>query len=451
MNPGFRTSRAVALLLLALVGGCSRDTSQLRPAPLDTNPIVYLDEFPPGMDYQAFLGSKVDGLSIDTVEKYMGTSSLKFTIPGSGGNFVGGAFIAPAPRNFSGYNALTFWARSNVPSRLDKVGLANDNSGNSKYEASWGPVLLSTTWTKFVVPIPAPDRLSAERGLFYLAEGPEGLSEHIVWIDEVQFEFVSTITDPRPVMTTKTILASVGTQVKPEGTYTTFSVGGVNQKIDHLPGYFTYTSSNPAVVRATGGELDVVGSGTATITARLGTVDVVGTVTATATAPPSGPAPAPTLLAADVISLFSNTYNNVGVDDWTTDWDAADLTDLKLDGNDTKLYRNLGYAAIQFTSNPIDATEMTHFHMDVFAPLGDDFKIKLVDFGPNGTFSGGDDSEHELTLTASSTPAFRTGAWLSLDIPLTAFTRLTRRQHMAQIFLSGSTSTVYVDNIYFHR
>lgn len=452
-------SRAPELFLpvlaaLCAAAGCSRDTSQLRPAPLSTDPVVFLDAFPPGMDFQAFLGSRLDALSIDTVEKYRGTAALKITVPApgaTGGGYAGGAFIAPVARDLSGYDALTFWARSNVPSRFDVVGLGNDNSGTSKYEARWGTVLLSTTWTRYVVPIPAPDRLAAERGLFFFAEGPEGLSEHAVWFDEVQFERVGTITNPRPVMTTRTISASVGASVAAEGTQTTFSVGGVDQRIDHMPGYFDYVSSNEAVARGGAGTIEVVGGGTALVTARLGTVDVTGTLTVTATAPPATAAPTPTLPQADVISLFSDAYSNVVVDTWSAEWDAADVSDVLLAGNATKFYRNLSFAGIEFTSAPIDATPMTHVHLDVFAPTGTVFRIKLVDFGADGVFGGGDDREHELPFGATSTPAFTPGGWVALDVPLAAFAGLQTRGHLAQLILSGDTPAVYVDNVYLHR
>jgi hypothetical protein len=94
---------------------------------------------------------------------------------------------------------------------------------------------------------------------------------------------------------------------------------------------------------------------------------------------------------------------------------------------------------------------MTHLHLDVWAAGGTNVKVKLVDFGANGVFGGGDDREHELTFTAASTPALSVRTWSSLEIPLAAFTRLTTRGHLAQMFLGGDTGTLYVDNVYFHQ
>ena len=128
---------------------------------------------------------------------------------------------------------------------------------------------------------------------------------------------------------------------------------------------------------------------------------------------PTTPAPTPTFPAADVISLFSNPYTNVPVDTWSAVWDQADVADIQIAGNDTKLYTNLVFAGIEFISQTVDATSMTHFRMDIWTPdptaLPAVFKIKLVDFGANGIFGGGDDVEHELTFNANSTPPLATG------------------------------------------
>jgi hypothetical protein len=170
---------------------------------------------------------------------------------------------------------------------------------------------------------------------------------------------------------------------------------------------------------------------------------------------PTTPAPTPTFPAADVISLFSNPYTNVSVDTWSAVWDQADVADIQIAGNDTKLYTNLVFAGIEFISQTVDATSMTHFRMDIWTPdptaLPAVFKIKLVDFGANGIFGGGDDVEHELTLNANSTPPLATGNWVSFDIPLSNFTGLTTKGHLAQLIISGDPNTVYVDNILFHK
>jgi beta-glucanase (GH16 family) len=158
-------------------------------------------------------------------------------------------------------------------------------------------------------------------------------------------------------------------------------------------------------------------------------------------------APVPTRLAANVISLYSNTYPNRVVDTWSASWDQADVVDTVITSNDTKIYTNLNYAGIEFTANVINANAMTGFHIDIWTPNTTTFKVKLVDFGANGIYQGptNDDTEHELSFT----PAL--SGWVSYDIPLANFVNMTARAHLAQLILVGSTSKVYVDNVYFYN
>jgi hypothetical protein len=169
----------------------------------------------------------------------------------------------------------------------------------------------------------------------------------------------------------------------------------------------------------------------------------------TAAVTPTGPmvaAPTPTKPASDVISLFSNAYTNVPITTWRTDWSVGStLTDMQIAGNDTKKYTNLNYFGVDVTGT-IDATAMTFIHIDVWTPDLTAFRIKLVDFGPNGVYQGGDDKEFEITRTPTLS------GWNSFDIPLSEFTGLTTRGHIAQLVFSGAPAgTVYIDNVYFNK
>ena len=163
---------------------------------------------------------------------------------------------------------------------------------------------------------------------------------------------------------------------------------------------------------------------------------------------PTTAAPDPTCAASSVISMFSNVYTDVPVDTWLTGWSSAMLTDLQLSGNDTKLYENVDFLGIETTgANLIDASAMTNFHLDIWTPNMTTFRIKLVDFGPDQAFDGGDDSEHEIVIT---NPTLNT--WISIDIPMSDFTGLNASSNIAQFILSGLPAgggTVYVDNMYF--
>ncbi|MEE4178365.1 MAG: T9SS type A sorting domain-containing protein [Bacteroides sp.] len=166
---------------------------------------------------------------------------------------------------------------------------------------------------------------------------------------------------------------------------------------------------------------------------------------------PDGPtegAPTPTQDPADVISLFSDAYTDVPVDTWRTDWSQAAYEEVTIDGNPTKKYSSLDYVGIETVANQIDITSMTHFHLDVWSADFTTFRVKLVDFGPDAGYGGGDDTEHEVVFTDLTQ-----GEWVSLDIPLDDFTNLAGRQNIAQLVLSGlptAAFTVYVDNVFFY-
>jgi hypothetical protein len=444
----------VAAALVVLLPGCGHDTSGLGLAPGNTDPVVFLDTYGDGVGYQAFAGSKVTAVTVDASTSHQGTSSLKVSIPNPSdpaGGYAGGAFTTVQARDPSGYNALTFWAKASRTATLDIAGLGNDNTGNSKYTVSWSAIPVTTTWKKYVIPIPLTGVLRAERGMFFFAEGPEAGAGYTLWFDDIVFEYLDDISNPRPSLASRFVGAFAGASFPVQGTRTTFSVGGTDQAGDHFPAWFTYASSNDTVATATEGIVRVHAPGRAEITGALGTMSATGVLTVNAAGLPPEGAPVPTVPAADVISLFSNSYVNRPVDKWSADWDLADVSDVKIAGNDAKAYTNLTYAGIEFISQTVDATAMTHFHLDAWASGGAIIRIKLVDFGADGVYGGGDDREQELSFNGGTTPAFRSGVWSSMEIPLASFAGLTTRGHVAQLIISCDASTLFIDNIYFHR
>ena len=407
----FRNLRLLAtgLVLLTVVAGCNREDGILDPAEFPTDAEVFLDGFPQGVDFQAFGGSKLDALSTISSGAFTGAGAIQIDVPGPGdpsGGYAGGALVADIGRDLTGYDALTFWARASKDATLDVVGFGNDNSGTSMYTTEMNDVALSTNWTKFVVPIPRASALTAEAGLFYFAEGPEGDVGYQIFFDEIQFERLGTITRPRPVLGTQTVSGTVGATQQLPNPQVTFQVDGQDVTVTAAPAYFYFNSANEAVATVDdAGLVTIVGDGTTTIAATLGQTAAQGLVTVSAAELPSAP-PTPIYDPANVISLFSDAYTDVAVDTWSAEWDAADVMDFDLEGNTTKMYTELVFAGIEFTSSPIDASAMTSFRMDVWTPDPTAspavFKIKLVDFGADGAFAGGDDSEHELSFSAST-------------------------------------------------
>jgi len=164
---------------------------------------------------------------------------------------------------------------------------------------------------------------------------------------------------------------------------------------------------------------------------------------------PATAAPTPTEAEADVISMFSDAFTDVSIDTWRTDWSNATLEDIEIDGNATKKYTELAFVGVEAVTNPIDITSMVSFRSDIWTADATEIKIKLVDFGADGAFDGGDDVEHEITIQS---PAQQ--SWISVDIPLTDFTGLTTKSNIAQLIYSAQPSgaaTIFVDNVYFKK
>lgn len=161
---------------------------------------------------------------------------------------------------------------------------------------------------------------------------------------------------------------------------------------------------------------------------------------------PAMASPIPAEPAENVVSLFSSSYTDVNVDTFRTSWSEADFAEVSIENVATLRYTNLDFVGIETVSSQIDATTLEYFHIDVWTPNMDVIRVKLVDFGPDGAFGGGDDSEHELAFTGLAK-----GQWHSLKLPISDFTGMQNQANLAQFILSGTPTgegTLYVDNIY---
>ncbi len=453
----FAPAAILLLTLLIFDAGCSeRDPTGLDIARAKIDPLVFAEDYGEDVYFQAFLGTHVNAVSLDSVYAYNSKTSLKVSVPPEGsalGGYAGGVLTSVAVRDQADFNALTFYARSSVSSTLNVAGFGNDNTGQSLYEASRADIPLTTGWTFVVIPIPSPPKLLAERGLFTFAEGWESLHPegHEVWFDEIRYAHLGNITDPRPVMPTTNKQYFVGSTASLEGTHTTFDVDGADIVVDHLPGYFDFQSSNPAVATVNRGVIRIVGLGDAVITATMGDIEVAGAVTLSGYLPPTAAPVPPSVPPQNVTSMFSDVYQDVPVDRWNThwQWSTAEDSDYVVDGDNTKMYTSLNFVGIEFTSQTVDASEMTHLHLDVYAPEGTNFRVKVVAFNEdNGVLIG----QAELTFDATTTPTFVAGAWSYLEIPLADFPLTAPWNHIGQLVLStDDAQVVLVDNIYWHR
>jgi hypothetical protein len=473
-------------VLTALAAGCVQ-------SPSPTNSEVFVGRYADNTSFQPFKNTSGANVAADATVCYPDTTlycpdggaSVKVTVPGPGdptNAFAGGAFVAGLPRNLSGFDAVTFWAKATRPAPFI-VGLGTDNSGNSLYPAEW-TATLGTAWTQYVLPIPLPVKLNAEKGLLYFAAGADGSPAvgFTFWLAGIQYVTLGdALGSPTPVFGAACVDRHVGDALFPfpstgsDKIPVTFAVNAANQFINASRRYFTFSSSDPAVATVdVEGKVSVQGAGTAIVSARLGGIEAVGPMTVQVNAKdpcpplavPTAIAPAPTVPRARVISLFnsSGTYSDVPITQWQTVWsvccsDYAQTPITTPSGRSAvvKKYNLHAFAGIGFgpdgsDANQIDASRMTHFHVDVWTPNGFVFKVRLVN--DPGLAPAHFQSESTVQVDAGSTPPLETGRWVGVEIPMTDFINLGGTSKLGQmLFLvpDGTSGTFYVDNIYFHN
>ncbi|MBA4155193.1 Ig-like domain-containing protein [Flavobacterium sp.] len=450
------------MIVLAFFG-CENDLSDFEEASYSKDPNVFIDTFSPGLNYAAFSNTVISAFQVDNEVTYNNSSaSMRFDVPNVNdpeGAYAGGAFFTTVGRDLSGYDALTFWAKSSKAATLDVVGFGID-LGENKYPASISGARLSTTWKKYIIPIPDASKLKTEKGMFYFSEGPENGDGYTFWIDEVKFEKLGTIAHGEAAIMNGANVSEttfVGVNSKVDGVIATFNLpNGVNQAVNLSTSYLEFTSSNASVASVDStGLVTSLSPGTATITAKFGDTDATGSLTVNC----QGTfvhAPTPTRNSEDVISIFSDAYTNVPVNYYNGYWQPWQTTvsnDFTVNGDNILNYTIFNFVGIEFSSPTVNATMMSHIHLDVFIPgpiaPGRELRVIVVDFGADGTYSGGDDTRHSTTFTA---PTLVSQNWVSIDIPFANMPNLASKSHLAQIILEGGdTSVMYVDNIYFYN
>ena len=452
-------------LLLVILMSCERETSdQTEFATLSKTGEIFTDT-PIGLGsdfYFPYLGSKATAWSVDESEGYESYASMRFDVPNANdpeGSYAGGILrVDGSGRDLTEFDALTFWAKASQGVVIGEIGFGQD-FGLNQYQVNETNISLSTNWVKYVIPIPDPSKLFDERGMFWYSAGTQntGGNGYTFWIDELKFEKLGTIGQPRPAIANGQDLvqdAFSGIDLELTGLTQTFNLGsGLNKTVNVAPSYFDFSSSDPSLAFVDQFGVITVSSGTAVITASLGGVEAQGSMTVNA----SGSfdvAPTPTRAANNVISLYSDSYTNVPVDFFNGYWEPWQTTlssDFVVNGNTMINYTNFNFVGNQFSNPTVDATEFSKLHFNVNlpeVPSNLDLLITVKDFGADQADGGGDDTIQQVFFDASD---FEAGEWSTLEFSIT----LANRTNIGQIIyenVNGSSLTeLFIDNIYFYR
>jgi hypothetical protein len=455
----------LGLIIITMVS-CERDLSDdAVTSGFSTEGDIFIDTFVAmGSDfYLPFAGSKLDAFSVDENEGYESSASYRVDVPNANdpnGNYAGAILrVDGAGRDLSGFDALTFWAKASQGVNVGEVGFGLDFI-EDKYNTAAQNLSVSTSWTKYVVPIPVASKLLNERGVFWYSAGTQGTggSGYTLWFDDIKFEKLGNIGQPRPAIRNgndDTETSFIGVSFVIDGLTKTVNLGsGADQTVNAAPSYFEFTSSNPSVATIDEqGLIRVIGSGTTVITATLDGLDAQGSLTIDSLGDFTS-APIPTRDPSNVISIFSDAYTNVPVDFYNGFWEPFQTTlsaDFAVDGDNILNYTNFNFVGNQFSNPTVDATEKSNLHIDMFIP-GElpsffDFLISVVDFGPDGEDGGGDDSRQQIFIREADVVA---DSWMSFDFPLT----LPNRDNLGLIIYENinfaTLDNFYLDNVYFY-
>lgn len=452
-------------LYLILFIGC-REERELEPARLDTTAEIFTDTFV-GLGtnfYFPFVGdgARPDVFSVDETEGFESDASIRIDVPNANdplGNFAGASFVVDGgARDLRDYNALTFYAKASQAATLGTVGFGLE------FQASRNNLDLTTNWQKYIIPIPDPSRLSEIATLFLFSAGgigdvPGQEVGYTFWIDELKFENLFSVAQPLAQIFNgedRVETSFNGVTIPVSGASVLYNVAGAEVAVNASPTYFNFNSSDPSVATVdASGTVTVTGAGTTEISASLGQGDNQTDAAGRLTVNSSGAfdaAPIPTRDASNVVSIFSDAYTNVPVDNYNGFFQFATTQGGAIAIGDENIisYTDLNFVSINmFNIGGANATGMTHIHLDVnireALDPGDFLRLEIINDDGGSTTSG--------SVQLGDVNPLVSNQWIQFDIPLTSFSGLGNPANDVDLifFVSDATiSSIYVDNVYFY-
>ena len=201
------------------------------------------------------------------------------------------------------------------------------------------------------------------------------------------------------------------------------------------------TTSDAAASRVITQGTSIPGEASVFITSQDGSTTKTYTLSYYIGAPNINAPTPPVRETLDVISIFSDAYNNISGANYNPDWQQSGLATANPvfqptgSGNPVLAYPNFSYQGIEFNST-LDITSMEFLHLDIWTVNGVIPVITVISSGAEipHTISNGD------------------GQWQSIEIPVAGITGdITKAIQLKFTGGNGSSSAIYVDNIYFYK
>lgn len=153
----------------------------------------------------------------------------------------------------------------------------------------------------------------------------------------------------------------------------------------------------------------------------------------------------PTRELTDVVSIYSDAYTNVTLDELPTGWSSSGFEATTIGSDNVWKLTNLDFLGMVTNyANGIDVSSMEKLHIDYWVPEGttNELLVKIVN-----TIDGGEDIESLGTTVG--------GSWQSVDLDMTGFDggNLANKNKITQIIIDsdGTAGVVYIDNMYFYK
>ncbi|SHN04585.1 carbohydrate binding domain-containing protein [Polaribacter sp. KT 15] len=149
--------------------------------------------------------------------------------------------------------------------------------------------------------------------------------------------------------------------------------------------------------------------------------------------------------AEDVVSIFSDAYTDVTLNELPTTWSSSGFEAITIDNNNVWKLTNLDFVGMVTNyDSGIDVSSMEKLHIDYWVPndATNELLVKIVN-----TVDGGEDEESLGTTVG--------GSWQSIDLDITGFDGgdLANKNKITQILIDsdGISNVVYIDNFYFYK
>ena len=372
----------------------------------------------------------------------------------------------------TGWEAMSFDFTGDMPANQTKIAFFNDLTQQGDGSAEWTIYIDDLAQPEPPIALPVDFEKAADAyeiagfdgGVATVEAGPDGANslKYVkgagqnwagVWIN-----LDTAVDGANGQIITADVHSTVAREIALK-----FDAANVERKVNHSgTGWeamsFDFTGEMPAnqTKIAFFNDLTQQGDGSADWTIYIDNLAQTGDgVTA-----PAGPTDAPTTPPArnswDVISVYGEAYGTaIGLNN--TDWDKATFADETIAGN-VVLKAELAdgnYIGANLGSK-INATDMTHFHIDYWM-AGD----LLTGQTMNTKWSNHAGGNVETSSFQDYNAGPQTGTWKSRDIDIEALTGEGNsdfsRAELAQLIVTlaaadgAHPATIYIDNVYFYR